>query len=136
MIVVLDTNVLLQSIGKKSRHRPIWQALLDKKYIAGVSSFILLEYEEVIAIRASALASDLVQKIFLEAENIKHVNPDFEWDAISIDRDDNKFFDAAIAAGADYLVTNDGHFNEAKKLSFPSVNIISSDEFLEILNSL
>jgi len=30
-------------------------------------------------------------------------------------------------------VTNDAHFKEAKKFEFPNVNIISADEFLEIL---
>ncbi len=51
------------------------------------------------------------------------------------DEDDNKFIDAAIAANADYLVTNDSHFNEAKLVNFPKVNIITADEFLEILIS-
>ncbi|WP_394338868.1 PIN domain-containing protein [Hanamia caeni] len=49
------------------------------------------------------------------------------------DPDDNKFFDAAVAGKADFIVTNDAHFNEAKKFEFPNVNIISADEFLEIL---
>jgi len=47
--------------------------------------------------------------------------------------DDNKFTDAYIAANADYLVTNDAHFNEVKNISFPPVNVISADEFLEIV---
>ena len=50
-----------------------------------------------------------------------------------MDFDDNKFFDATVAANADYLITNDVHFNEAKKLSFPKVNIISANEFLQLL---
>jgi len=41
-----------------------------------------------------------------------------------------------MAADADYLVTNDTHFNEVKKSLFPPVNIISADEFLEVLKSL
>jgi len=44
-----------------------------------------------------------------------------------------KFFDAAVAGAADFLVTNDAHFNEAKKLEFPVVNIISADKFLKML---
>jgi len=82
------------------------------------SSFMLLEYEEVLAIGASQTARELVQKIFIEAGNVKHVNPDFHWDAISINRDDNKFFGAAISGNADYLVTNDGYFNEPKIYHF------------------
>ncbi|MDE1193417.1 MAG: hypothetical protein PW786_14920 [Arachidicoccus sp.] len=60
----------------------------------------------------------------------------YNWNAISADPDDNKFFDAAVASGADYLVTNDAHFNEAKKLDFPTINIINTDEFLGILSEM
>lgn len=52
---------------------------------------------------------------------------------ITQDADDNKFFDVAVAANADYLVTNDTHFNEAAKIPFPRMNIISADSFLEII---
>jgi len=44
--------------------------------------------------------------------------------------DDNKFFDIAIAANVDYLVTNDRHFDKLKQLTFPKVNIINSEDFL------
>ena len=57
----------------------------------------------------------------------------FAWNAISKDPDDNKFFDAAVIGGAHYLVTNDAHFKEATLLKFPKVNIISAEEFLQIL---
>lgn len=56
--------------------------------------------------------------------------------AITADPDDNKFFDAAVAASADYLVTNDSHFNEVKPLTFPKINIVSADEFLQLLQNM
>lgn len=136
MIAVIDTNVLLQAIGKSSIHKPIWQGIIDEKYKVAISSFILLEYEEIIARKASIKASEIVQKIFLEFPNVIHIHPEFKWNAISKDMDDNKFFDAAIAAGADYLETNDAHFNEAKKLAFPKIHIVSADEFLTVLQFL
>jgi len=52
---------------------------------------------------------------------------------ISQDPDDNKFFDIAVASNADYLVTNDAHFNKAKQSSFPTVKIITAVELLDIL---
>lgn len=54
---------------------------------------------------------------------------------INADPDDNKFFDIAVAANADYLVTNDAHFNMVKNLTFPSIKIISAKDFLQIINS-
>lgn len=55
---------------------------------------------------------------------------------ISADPDDNKFIDAYLTAQADYLVTTDKHFNEIKDLKYPPINIVSPDEFLEILKML
>ena len=40
-----------------------------------------------------------------------------------------KFADCTLAAGADYLVTNDRHFNPLKKRTFPKINIVNEDEF-------
>jgi uncharacterized protein len=58
----------------------------------------------------------------------------FNWSLIEHDKDDNKFCDLAIAGNADYLVTNDAHFNIVKLNQFPAVNIISASEFLMVLN--
>jgi predicted nucleic acid-binding protein len=55
---------------------------------------------------------------------------------ITEDPDDNKFVDAAVAGNTDYIVTNDRHFKVLKDIEFPSVNICSSKEFLEILGEL
>lgn len=49
MRVVLDTNVLLVSIAPTSIYRPIFDALLAKKYTLAISNDILAEYEEIIA---------------------------------------------------------------------------------------
>lgn len=55
MRVVLDTNVLLVSIALRSVYRPIFDALLAKKYVLVVSNDILAEYEEIISQRANWL---------------------------------------------------------------------------------
>jgi len=49
------------------------------------------------------------------------------------DVDDNKFFDATVASVADYLVTNDKHFDLVKTIGFPKIKVISADDFLHIL---
>ena len=59
----------------------------------------------------------------------------FYWSLIEHDKEDNKFCDLAVAGGADYLVTNDTHFNVVKLNSFPPINIVSAEEFLQILRS-
>lgn len=73
MKIVLDVNILLQSIGRTSLYRPAWVAYLN--------------------------------------------------------------FDTAVSGDADFIVTNDAHFNEIKKLEFPSISLISGDEFIKLLRT-
>jgi uncharacterized protein len=54
---------------------------------------------------------------------------------ITIDPDDNKFVDCAIAAGADYIITNDHHFDILAQISFPEVRVCSAEEFLAMLTA-
>ncbi|WP_417570360.1 PIN domain-containing protein [Phocaeicola coprocola] len=52
---------------------------------------------------------------------------------MTADQDDNKFVDCAITANAEYIVTEDHHFNELKNISFPSVAIINLKDFAKTL---
>ncbi len=55
----------------------------------------------------------------------------YRWNLIKQDTDDNKFVDCAIAANANFIVTNDKHFKGLKNISFRKVEVISADEFLQ-----
>lgn len=136
MKIVLDTNILLQSIAHASILRPIWQAFLDEIFDLYVSGAILLEYEEKLTEKTSQKVAINVISLINEAPNAHFISVYYRWNAIAADYDDNKFFDAAVAAGVDYLVTNDGHFNSAKKLSFPKIKIVTAEEFLNLLSKL
>jgi putative PIN family toxin of toxin-antitoxin system len=135
MTVILDSNVLLVAIGRKSRFRPIWNAFVHGKIQLGVTQEILHEYEEVLQEHSAPGAFDIISNIFAESPDIVFKHIYYQWNAITADPDDNKFFDAAVACNADFLVTNDAHFNVAKNIEFPKVNICSADEFLQILNN-
>lgn len=80
--------------------------------------------------------AEYFKDLLRSAENVVTPEIYYYWNLITVDPDDNKFTDAYISANADYLVTNDAHFNEVKKITFPPVNIISADEFLEVLKGL
>ncbi|MBL7818660.1 MAG: PIN domain-containing protein [Saprospiraceae bacterium] len=71
--------------------------------------------------------------ILLTASNVVRSEPYIRWQLITADPDDDKFADLAISANAQYLVTNDHHFNVLKTLPFPTVKVVSLDEFQEIL---
>ena len=70
-----------------------------------------------------------------EAVNSIFIHIYYEWNVITDDPDDNKFFDAAVAGNADFLVTNDSHFKQAVKVEFPRVNIINGDQFIDIIQN-
>jgi len=69
----------------------------------------------------------------LNATNIEQVIPYYKWNLISADPEDNKFADCALNAGADYIVTNDRHFNVLKSLGFPSIKVADIESFKRIL---
>ena len=53
-----------------------------------------------------------------------------------MDKDDNKFVDCAVSCNADYLVTNDRHFDILASIEFPKVITIKAKEFLAMLERL
>ena len=133
MKVVLDSNVLLVAIGKRSKYRPIWNAFIEGKLQLIISEEIIHEYEEILKQHSAPGAAELVLETFIESPDIIFKRISYSWNAIIWDADDSKFFDVAVAGNADYLVTNDTHFKEAERLRFPKVNIISANGFLDIV---
>lgn len=122
------------SLLVRSRLRLIWEAFLSEKYQLIISEEIIHEYEEILNEHSAPGAAGIVMEILAESPDVIYKRIYYAWNIITADPDDNKFFDAAVAGEADFLVTNDNHFNEAKKLPFPAINIISSADFLQILS--
>lgn len=67
--------------------------------------------------------------------NVTLIKVYYNWSLIEKDPDDNKFVDCAIAGNAKFIATNDNHFNILKNIGFPKVDIVNSDEFLNLLGS-
>lgn len=133
MKVVLDTNVILISLPTKSKFRPILDAILSGKLTLVVSNEIIYEYQEVIERKANSNVAKNVVEMLLSLVNIEKKEIFFQWDLIKADKDDNKFVDCAISGNADYIVTNDKHFNVLKTLDFPKVEVININQFMDIL---
>jgi predicted nucleic acid-binding protein len=75
----------------------------------------------------------IVLDTIINAPNAERVTVYYKWNLITSDPDDNKFIDCAISANANYIVTNDRHFNVLKDIEFPKVNIVTINEFQEII---
>ena len=128
--VVLDTNVLLVSIARKSKYRPIFDSLLEGQFQVVISNEILTEYVEILERKTNANVAHNIAESILNLPNVEKVEVSYKWNLISADPDDNKFVDCAIAGRVKYVVTDDKHFNILKEIPFPKVDIISIEEFL------
>lgn len=126
--VVLDTNVLLVSISRKSPLHWIFQKLLDEAYEICVTTEILLEYEEIITQKMGKRASEAAMGILENLNNVVYITTYYEFELLA-DPDDNKFVDCAIASGANFIVSEDTDFNALENIDFPKVNIINVKEF-------
>lgn len=83
----------------------------------------------------SPIAAQIAVEAILRANNVLRVDAQFHFILIKADVDDNKFVDCAIVANADYIVTEDAHFNALKSIPFPRVRIKRLHEFYEELLS-
>jgi len=129
-LVVIDTNCLLQILARKSPYRPIWDAFLAGKYQLCVSNEILDEYQEILSQQITPSVAENVVLLILNRQNVRLIDPHFHMELITADPDDNKFVDCAFAAGAEYLVSEDAHFRVLHTIPFPSINLVTLDEFL------
>ena len=118
MTVVLDTNVVLQARAPGHEYHRILQGLLAGQFILAASTAILLEYEEILTARVGAARwqqfTAVLDAIGVSSGNIRQAEPSFRWRLIAADPDDDKFADCAIAAEADWIITEDAHFDGMK----------------------
>jgi putative PIN family toxin of toxin-antitoxin system len=129
--LVLDTNILIAIIGRKSPFRWIFDQLLTGQIILCVSNEILLEYQEVLARKTSREVADNISNFLTAHPFVEKIDTFYQFRLISEDEDDNKFVDCAIAANAACLVSNDRHFQVLKHFDFPKVNVLTLPEFVQ-----
>lgn len=131
--IVLDTNVLLVSISRKSKLHWIFASLLNGEYILCVTSDILSEYAEIIEQQMGGTASENALGLIENLPNVELVTTYYKFGLLK-DEDDNKFVDCAIACNASFIVSHDKDFNLLKDIDFPQVKVIDVIMLKQILN--
>jgi uncharacterized protein len=125
--IVLDTNALVQVFGARSSFLPVQRTILDGKVILAYSTGIFLEYEEVVTRYGGRGRWDRLWHVLeLTAQihdNVRHVEPAYRWGLITADPDDNKFVDCAIAAEAEWIITEDAHYQVLKTAGYKPLPI-------------
>jgi len=134
MKIVLDTNCLVVCLPATSPYYCLWKAFRDMRITLCYTTDIVYEYNEILVrFYCQQFVNDVINELLLSPNVIK-ANNYFRWNFVVADPDDNKFVDCALNAGADYLVTNDRHFNVLKSIAFPKINVVDIETFKRILN--
>jgi putative PIN family toxin of toxin-antitoxin system len=131
MKVVLDTNVLLVAISPRSADYWLFEALLQGDLTLCVTTDILDEYAEIIEQQMNAEIAEMTLDLLLTLPNTLLIHKHYFWQLVEQDPDDNKFIDCAIAAQAQYLVSNDKHLNILKKYDYFRVTLLLLAAFQE-----
>ena len=133
--VVLDTNGLLRCISRRSAYAIVLDKLYENAFEIYITNDILLEYEEKISDIFSNETAELITGAMALLPNVKKVDVHFHLNLIVHDSDDNKFSDCAFAGNVHFLVTDDKHFAVLKSISFPSITVITLDQFKELITA-
>ena len=131
--IVLDTNCLLMGIPKISPYRLIWDGFLDGRFVLCLSNEIIEEYFEILSSKVGYTIAINIISTIISSRNTRFITPYYKFGLIKSDEDDNKFVDCAIAANADYIVSEDAHFKALEEIPFPHVNVLRIKMFTEIL---
>ncbi len=79
IIVLLDTNVFLVSLSPFSKYAPIFDALIDGKFVLAISNEIITEYEEIIQSRYDKKTVQDVLNLLIHLDNLQKQDIYFNW---------------------------------------------------------
>jgi len=132
MKVVIDTNVLVSAALKDRDPEAVIMFVANREDFEWiVSKEIIAEYHEVLGRPKFGLPKDILQGwcTILDSLTVAcSVDLAIEFPR---DRKDAKFLSCAIAAGADYFITGDSDFNEARQLL--ATTILSVSQFKNLV---
>jgi putative PIN family toxin of toxin-antitoxin system len=113
--VVIDTNVVPGIFRAGHPHGALLDGWFEGHFSWAVTTEILLEYSEVIGrmsgTERAGTILDLIESVGAVEGNLLRIAPHFRFHAIPADPDDDKFADCTIVAEADYVITEDRHFD-------------------------
>ena len=133
--VVLDTNCLLQSLPTRSPYHKIWSEILCGHICLCVNTEILNEYEEILASKTSYEIAHNVVEVIARLHTTVYQDVYIHFGLIKQDVDDNKFVDCAVAANAEYIVSNDSHFSILTEIDWPKLEVITINDFARQINA-
>lgn len=130
MRVVIDTNIMFSGLAPASPYFSLVEGFYTQTLTLLVSTPILLEYEEILrSIYSESVCQNFFDFLHI-SDNVDFVDPTYRFQLPFEDEDDQKFVDCAVCGQADFLITNDRHFQRLRDVPFPRVLVITGKEFL------
>jgi len=133
MRVVIDTNCWFGILPADAPYSFLLDKLIDNAFELVVSNDIVLEYREIIGGRLRKVNADDFINLLEILPNVESIAIPFKFHLITVDPDDNKFVDCAIASNAACIVSDDKHFKTLRKIPFPKVTVMSLDKFATLI---
>ena len=130
--VVLDTNIFVA--GYLSKNQQGYPSQILSSWRAGAFTLVIspsILREIVAKLLEKGVSEDLLQELVATIGQIGlNIPGAYETCKLdTIDPDDNKFVDCAIAANARFIVSEDRHFRVLKQVEYPKVEVIGIQEF-------
>jgi len=136
MKAVLDTNVLISGVIATGVPHELLVKGYRHEYQIVVSVETLTEFRETL-LKYPERFHMSESEIQREVETVRYfaefVDPQADITAVEADPDDDKFLEAAVAGGVDYLVSGDGHLLDLQ--SFRGIEIVEPRTFYERLDA-
>lgn len=137
--VVVDTNIFVGACLVQGAARKVIASCLRKECRPLMGAALLSEYEDVLARsglfakgRLDAAEREELLDIFLACCEWTRIY--FGWRPNLPDEGDNHLVELAIAGGAHYIVTRNLRDVARMELKFPTLRVVSPEDFLEELS--
>jgi len=132
MRVVVDTNVLISAVFRDRLPEDVIMFLVGSPDIDWIATDkIVQEYREVLRRKKFGLTETVIQKWEKMLEEVILIVPDSIIIAFPRDQKDAIFISCALSADADFLITGDKDFSEAKKIT--NTTILSAAIFKKLV---
>lgn len=130
--VILDTNILISALVFGGKPKQILQLTINHTIKTFISPPILAEFIDVL-LRKFHYSRDRAQAQEKQIkETFQLVYPTLSVNILA-DEPDNRVLEAALTAGAEFIVTGDKELLDLK--SFRGVKILNPTDFLKVLSS-
>ncbi len=130
MRVVMDTNVLISSLGWDGPEHELLMMVFSGRLKASISPDILQEFAEVAGRQKFGFTRFEIEEFMtLLMGSCDVVVPDEAIEVIKVDPMDNMVLECALKAGSDVIVTGDSHLLTLKE--FRGIRIMRASTFLK-----